>query len=173
MDRTVHYASTDSPHGPLWMAVGERGVVMVSGDTDEVAFCHDLELAGYDPEYDPERVAEVARELEEFFMGARTEFSVPIDLDRFPPFQRAVLKAVAEVPYGEVRSYGEIAEAVGCPRAARAVGTAMSRNRLSFLVPCHRIIRSDGTLGEYGGRVHGRSGAEFKRVLLEREGVYL
>jgi methylated-DNA-[protein]-cysteine S-methyltransferase len=173
MTRVVHYASTDSPDGTLWIAQSDGGVVMLSIGRDELQFCFALERSGYEPEYDPEAVRTVVTELQEFFAGARMRFDVPIDLTGLPRFQREVLRTVAQVPYGEVRSYREIAEAVGRPRAARAVGTALAGNPVSFLIPCHRIIRSDGTLGEYGGRTAGGSGAAYKRLLLQREGVYL
>lgn len=173
MAHVVRYASTDSPDGTLWIAQSDGGVVMLSIEADELEFCIALERAGYEPEYDPQAVGTVVTELREFFAGSRTRFDVPVDLTALPPFQRDVLQAVTEVPYGEVRSYGEIAEAVGRPRAARAVGTALAGNPVSFLIPCHRIVRSDGTLGEYGGRTTGGSGAQYKRLLLQREGVYL
>jgi methylated-DNA-[protein]-cysteine S-methyltransferase len=169
----ARYGSTDSPVGPLWVASSDVGVAMASFGIDEVVFCHELEIAGYDPEYDPVGVEPVVVELEEFFRGERTSFDLAVDLDRLPPFQREVLRAVAEVPYGMVRSYRDIAEAVGCPRAARAVGTAVAGNPVTFFIPCHRIVRSDGTLGEYGVRMWGRRGAEYKRTLLGREGVHL
>jgi O-6-methylguanine DNA methyltransferase len=107
------------------------------------------------------RVEEQARaELREFFTGERSFFTVPVDLSGVPPFQRKVLRATAGIPFGEARSYGWLAERIGHPRAARAVGTALGRNPVPFIVPCHRILREDGTLGGYG------LGLPMKRSLL-------
>jgi methylated-DNA-[protein]-cysteine S-methyltransferase len=98
--------------------------------------------------------------LREFFTGERSFFTVPVDLSGVPPFQRKVLRATAGIPFGEARSYGWLAERIGHPRAARAVGTALGRNPVPFIVPCHRILREDGTLGGYG------LGLPMKRSLL-------
>jgi O-6-methylguanine DNA methyltransferase len=153
--------------------VSEGAVVRSSYSADEVEFNHQLEADGYQPEYDPEATSGAALQLEEFVAGRRKAFDLRIDLGGLPPFPRRVLLAVAQVPYGEVRSYANIAATVGKPRAARAVGSALSRNPASLFIPCHRIIRSDGTLGEYGERVWGRSASEVKRRLLRLEGVNL
>jgi methylated-DNA-[protein]-cysteine S-methyltransferase len=104
----------------------------------------------------------VAAELEEYFSGRRTEFTTPIDL-RGTPFQRAVWEELLRVPYGELRSYGEVAKILGRPRAARAVGTAVGANPIPVLVPCHRIIEGSGGLGGFGG------GLQAKRELLALE----
>ncbi|RMD83231.1 MAG: methylated-DNA--[protein]-cysteine S-methyltransferase, partial [Candidatus Dadabacteria bacterium] len=103
-----------------------------------------------------------ATELEAYFTGGLTSFSVPLDL-RGTPFQLAVWKAVQAIPYNETRTYGEIARAVGRPKAVRAVGAAQAANPLPILIPCHRVIGADGTLTGYGG------GLEIKRWLLEHE----
>ena len=90
------------------------------------------------------------RELEEYFAGRRRSFSVPLDMDG-TPFQKKVWKALSEIPYGEVRSYGQIARRVGNHKASRAVGTANGANPVAIIVPCHRVIAGDGSLGGYGG----------------------
>jgi methylated-DNA-[protein]-cysteine S-methyltransferase len=168
------YGSLDSPLGEVWVAVSARGVVRISFGIDEVRFCHEVAFSGYEPEFDPAGAGQATGQLGEFFAGRRTSFDLQVDLDALPEFRRQVLRAVADVPYGEVRSYGEIAEAVGRPRAARAVGTAVAANPVSFLIPCHRIIRSNGTIGEYGVHTWGRlGGIEHKRALLQMEGVFL
>jgi methylated-DNA-[protein]-cysteine S-methyltransferase len=99
--------------------------------------------------------------------------TIPVDLRDRPPFDRAVLEAVRDVPWGVTASYGEIARRIGVPRAARAVGGAVGRNPLWMLVPCHRIISADGTLGGFGGvgPFERADGLELKRRLLLREGV--
>src|ERR1700726_4706646 len=104
------------------------------------------------------------RELEEYFAGDRREFSFPLDL-RGTDFQLACWKALLDIPYGETRSYAAIARAVGNPAGFRAVGMANHRNPVAIVVPCHRVIASDGTLCGYGG------GLEVKRKLLELEGA--
>jgi len=99
---------------------------------------------------------QAARELEEYFAGRRSEFSVPLDLDG-TPFQKKVWKALRTIPYGETRSYGQIARQVGNPRGARAVGMANHENPVAIVVPCHRVIASDGGLGGYGGGLKKKS----------------
>jgi O-6-methylguanine DNA methyltransferase len=97
------------------------------------------------------RFAERARvELQEYWEGRRTFFSVPVDLGGAPPFQLRVLDAAVRIPFGEFRSYSWVARAIGKPKAMRAVGTALGRNPVPFIVPCHRVLRSDGSLGGYG-----------------------
>ena len=114
---------------------------------------------------------EAAGQLEEYFAGNRRVFELPLDLD-VSEFAGRVLSALARVPYGETTSYGELAGAAGAPRAARAVGTVMSQNPLPIVLPCHRVIASDGTLGGYGGTLERSSGElQLKRDLLELEGA--
>jgi O-6-methylguanine DNA methyltransferase len=97
------------------------------------------------------RMVERARvELGEYLAGARAFFTVPVDLAGLGGFQRRVLEATARIPFGEVRSYAWVARQIGHPRAVRAVGTALGRNPVALIVPCHRVLRSDGTVGEYG-----------------------
>jgi len=110
------------------------------------------------------RLAERARaELQEYWEGRRSFFSVPVDLGAGPPFQHRVLDAAVRIPFGESRSYSWVAGAIGHPKAVRAVGTALGRNPVPFIVPCHRVLRSDGSLGGYG------LGLPLKRLLLDLE----
>ena len=102
------------------------------------------------------------KQLEEYFAGERKTFDVPLDLWG-TPFQQEVWKALLQIPYGETRSYQDIAQSVGNPKAVRAVGGANGRNPVPVIVPCHRVIRSDGNLGGYGG------GLDIKRDLLDLE----
>jgi O-6-methylguanine DNA methyltransferase len=104
------------------------------------------------------------KELKEYFAGKRREFSFPLDL-RGTDFQIACWRALLAIPYGETRGYADIARAVGKPKAFRAVGMANNRNPIAIVVPCHRVIASDGTLCGYGG------GLDVKRKLLELEGA--
>ncbi len=113
----------------------------------------------------PRRLDPVARELDEYFAGRRRSFDVPLDWRLTHGFRRDVLRELSRVGYGVTLSYGQLADAAGNPRAVRAVGTACGMNPLPVVVPCHRVIRSDGSLGNYGG------GVEVKRALLELEGA--
>ena len=102
-------------------------------------------------------------QLDEYFDGDREEFDLPLDWRLVRGFTRAALEAVCDIPYGETASYGEVAIAAGIPRAARAVGTACATTPFSVVVPVHRVVRADGSLGEYGGR------PEVKRLLIDLE----
>ena len=110
-------------------------------------------------------VAGLGAQLDEYFAGSRREFDLEIDWKLAKGFQREALQCVAEIPYGETASYGEVAEMAGRPRAARAVGTVCRFTPITLIVPAHRVIRSDGTLGEYAGR------EDMKRFLLALEGA--
>jgi O-6-methylguanine DNA methyltransferase len=94
-------------------------------------------------------IAQARRELEEYLAGERTFFAVPVDLSQVPAFERAALEVAAQIPYGEVRSYKWIAERLGKPDAARAVGNAMAGNPVPIIIPCHRVVKTDGSLGGY------------------------
>ena len=107
--------------------------------------------------------AQVTAQLDEYFAGTRRAFEVPLDLRGVNGFFRAALEAVCEIPYGEVASYAEVAIAAGSPGANRAVGSACARTPISIIVPAHRVVRSDGSIGEYGGH------PERKRFLLDLE----
>ncbi len=114
-------------------------------------------------------------ELDEYLDGRRQVFELPLDLVGLSAWDRLVLDGVREIPYGEVTSYGRLARRIGRPGAARAVGGAVGRNPVGIVVPCHRVIAGDGTLGGYGGDWFGTHEAllAIKRALLEREGVTL
>ncbi|MBV9282278.1 MAG: methylated-DNA--[protein]-cysteine S-methyltransferase [Chloroflexi bacterium] len=170
----VAYTGILCPLGMLWIAVGPRGLVRVDAFTDEVSFCYQVEREGWGiPEYRPEELGSVAGQFVDYFGGRRRRLDLAADLGRARPFQRAVLEAVLAVPYGAVRSYREIACAVDKPGATRAVGAAVATNPVSIVVPCHRIVRHDGTAGEYALRALGRCGVQYKLMLLRLEGVDL
>lgn len=109
--------------------------------------------------------AHLTRELVEYAEGKRREFTVPLDWSRLTLFQRRVLRAIARIPFGETRSYAWVARQIGKPRAARAVGRALATNPLPIVLPCHRVLGSDGGLHGYGG------GLALKKKLLELEGA--
>ena len=149
-----------SPVGDLLVVTNASGVVRLSVAPDPTEVVLDTE---------PGREAAIAKQLDEYFAGSRREFSVPVDLEGVDGFRRHVLDTLRrEVPWGETVSYGELADMVGAPRAARAVGTAMANNPVQVLVPCHRVIAAGGRIGGYG-----RSGVPMKRALLELEGITL
>ena len=110
---------------------------------------------------------EIERELREYAEGRGHSFSLPLDLAGIKPFQRAVLVAIAKIPFGETRTYGWVAREIGNPKAARAVGQALHTNPIPIISPCHRVIAGDGSLGGYGG------GVPMKQRLLRLEGALL
>ena len=163
----VAYATTDSPFGPLLLARTPRGLVRVS-------------LPAYDPNETLEELAarisprvleapaqldEVRRQLDLYFEGKLTDFDLPLDWQLTNGFRERVQRAIAEIPYGETRSYSEVADRAGNARAVRAAGSACGSNPIPIVVPCHRVLRSGGALGGYGG------GLPMKQALLELEGV--
>lgn len=153
----MRYTVVDSPVGPLTLA-GEDGAL--SG----LYLCeqrHRPPRERFGTE-DPAGFDAVAEQLAEYFAGERTTFDLPLRLHG-TPFQRRVWEALCEIPYGETTSYGELAERIGRPGAARAVGLANGRNPVSIIVPCHRVVGSTGSLTGYGG------GIAVKRQLLDFE----
>ena len=164
----VAYASLDSPLGPLLVAVTPRGLVRIAYEGeggDDVVLAELAERLSPRVLHAPERTDAVRRELEEYFIGQRHEFSTPVDWSLVRGFARGVLRATARVPFGEVTSYRQVAEAAGSPRASRAAGNALGSNPIPIVVPCHRVLHSGGGLGGYAG------GLERKRMLLHLEGV--
>jgi O-6-methylguanine DNA methyltransferase len=155
----------ESPAGPIAFAVDREGVLVWLGFTEsdyELTAENELEHEGYLLERDPARTAAVRKQLLEYCSGARREFDLPLVLVG-SAWQKAVWRALTEIPYGETRSYGEVADMIGRPGAARAVGRANATNRLPLVVPCHRVIAADGTLGGFNG------GLNIKERLLEHE----
>jgi len=172
------YTVLDSPFGRVLLAATKRGIV-AAGVDDEGRFRSDIEarLAGsvvHDGPQAPEgagaMLARARSQLQDFFAGRRRGFDLPLDLRGVPDWDRRVLEATRSVPYGEVTSYGRLARMIGMPRAARAVGGALGRNPVWILVPCHRVVGGDGSLGGYGG---GLGALDVKRALLASEGVSL
>lgn len=164
----VAYAHVDSPLGPLLAASTERGLVRLSylGFRDEDDVLQKL-ADDVSPRVvkAPAQLDVVRRELDEYFEGRRSTFDLRVDWSPMADFQRRVLKATAAIPFGGHASYGEVAERAGNPRAYRAVGTALGRNPIPIVIPCHRVWAAGGKLGGYTG------GLERKRALLELEGA--
>jgi len=163
----VAYGTMASPVGDLLVAVTERGLVRVafsSEVTDEVL----AELASrVSPRVLrlPARTDAVRRELDEYFAGSRRRFDVSVDWALVRGFAQGVLRATADVPFGETTTYRQVAEAAGSPRASRAAGNALGSNPIPIVVPCHRVLHSGGGLGGYAG------GLDRKKTLLALEGV--
>jgi methylated-DNA-[protein]-cysteine S-methyltransferase len=167
---TLAWTVAPTPIGPLLLAVTERGLVNVVFHADGPAAATALERLekslALAPEEDPAALAEVVRQVDAYFAGTRTAFDLPLDYRLATGFNRRVLRALAErVPFGRVASYQDLANWVGEPGAARAVGVAMATNPLPVVVPCHRVVESAGGLGGFGG------GVGTKRELLALEGV--
>jgi methylated-DNA-[protein]-cysteine S-methyltransferase len=163
----VAYVHSDSPYGPLLLAQTKKGLVRVglpNQDQDELL----VDLAERVSPRVLEAPAEldpVRRELDLYFEGKLERFDLPLDWSLSDGFRLRVQRAIARIPYGQTRSYTEVAAKAGNERAVRAAGTACGSNPLPLVVPCHRVLRSGGALGGYGG------GLPMKRALLEMEGV--
>ncbi|MDH6676891.1 methylated-DNA-[protein]-cysteine S-methyltransferase [Rhodococcus sp. LBL1] len=161
----IAYRSVDTPVGRLLLAATDVGLVRVAYPRED----HDAVLAMLAQQVSPRileapaRLDDAARQLDEYFAHRRTRLDVPLDLRLSSGFRRTVLTHLPDIAYGTTASYAQVAEAAGSPRAVRAVGTACATNPLPLFVPCHRVVRSDGSMGQYAG------GADTKRALLTLE----
>ncbi len=164
----VAYATYESPLGAGIVAATPKGLVRVAlPGIPEAEVLEQLARAVSPRVLEfPRRLDEARRELEEYFEGKRDHFELPLDWSLARPgFYRRVLRATARIPFGRTLSYAEVAARAGSPRAHRAAGSALGANPVPIVVPCHRVVRSGGDLGNYGG------GPEMKRFLLELEGA--
>ena len=161
----VAYTTIDSPVGGLLLAATPRGLVRVAYEIEDHDRVLDTLTRRLSPRVlrAPRRLDAVARELEEYFSRRRQNFDLPLDLSLSSGFRQLVQQHLPEIGYGQTRTYGQIAELVGNPQAVRAVGTACATNPLPVVVPCHRVLRADGTPGGYVG------GPRAKRALLSLE----
>jgi methylated-DNA-[protein]-cysteine S-methyltransferase len=163
----VAWTVEDTPVGPLALAATPMGLVRVGfGNEDEVL----EDLASHvSPRVArlPARLDTVRRQLDEYFAGRRRRFDVPLDRRLSRGYRLAVLEELSRVPFGQTVSYKDLAERTGKPNASRAVGTAMATNPIAIVVPCHRVLRTGGALGGYGG------GLDTKVWLLRHEGALL
>jgi methylated-DNA-[protein]-cysteine S-methyltransferase len=169
-NRTHHPISISllpvSPLGPVWLALTNQGLAALDIQVEREKFVQDLEKRGFKEfSQDTGKACEVARQLSEYLEGKRRSFDFPIDWDVLKPFQRQVLQATFAIPYGVTATYGEIAARIGKPRAARAVGRAEATNPMPLVIPCHRVLGSDGKLHGYGAA----GGLETKAWLLQLE----
>jgi methylated-DNA-[protein]-cysteine S-methyltransferase len=161
----IAYRTVDSPVGPLLLAATAQGLVRVAYARED----HDAVLQQLADAVSPrilnapDRLDAAARELDEYFGKARRTFDLPLDWRLAAGFRATVLHHLPEIGYGETASYAAVAALAGSPKAVRAVGTACAKNPLPVVVPCHRVVRSDGAMGGYLG------GPEAKRLLLDLE----
>ena len=162
----VAYRTLDSPVGPLLLAATPEGLVRVAftAEGHDAVLVKLAERVSPRVLHAPRRLDGAARELDEYFARRRREFEVAPDLRLARGFRRVVLDRLQDIAYGATASYADVAAAAGSPKAVRAVGTACATNPLPLVVPCHRVVRSDGSLGNYGG------GVDAKRALLSLEG---
>jgi methylated-DNA-[protein]-cysteine S-methyltransferase len=162
------YDLVDSPVGQLLVAAGNRGILRISFDADIEQHLEWLSrMVGRSVLRAPRHVDAVRRELDEYFEGKRHAFDLAVDLRGVTPFTERVLAELARIPFGETATYAELAARAGSPKAARAVGMTMNRNRIPIVLPCHRVIGANGSLVGYAG------GLERKVALLRLEGVLL
>lgn len=161
----IAYRTVDSPVGPLLLAATPRGLVRIAYDVEDHDRVLEILAGRLSPRVlrAPKRLDVAARELEEYFGGQRRAFDLPLDQSLSQGFRLLVQQNLPSIGYGQTRSYRQVAELVGNPKAVRAVGTACATNPLPVVVPCHRVLKADGTPGGYVG------GPEAKLTLLTLE----
>jgi O-6-methylguanine DNA methyltransferase len=164
---TVGYDRLDSPLGPLWVAIGPKGVTTIhyGAEPSEPELRRLVRVYGPGVVPDPKRSAALARELDQYFRGKRRVFDVDVDLSGLTDFQRKILSATAKIPFGDVSTYRSVARTAGNEKASRAAGGALNSNPIPIVVPCHRVVGSNGELVGYAG------GLDVKRRLLAIEGA--
>jgi O-6-methylguanine DNA methyltransferase len=162
----IEWGEMTSPLGSVFAAVNQRGLCALDFGRQENEF-----LERFDPltrlEKNPKAVQRVLAQLREYFAGDRSSFNLPVDISQLTPFQRSVLDVACRIAPGQVWTYHRVAQELGRPRSSRPVGQALARNPVSIVIPCHRVIASDGGLGGYSGG----SGLKAKRWLLRLEGA--
>jgi O-6-methylguanine DNA methyltransferase len=152
VDFTVYIAAVDdTPLSPVWVAMSERGLVAVEIQGSQEDFTRQLERWGYSPVVlDEVRLAGIVQQFQEYLAGQRRSFEIPIDWTRVGSFQQSALRATLAIPYGETRTYSQIASQINRMGAARAVGRAEATNPVPLVIPCHRVLGKDGKLHGYG-----------------------
>ena len=161
----IAYRVVDSPVGKLLLAATEKGIIRVAFELENHQAVLDRLASSVSPNilHAPSQLEAAAQQLSEYFNGSRTSFHLPLDFSLSRGFRLNVLHHLPDIAYGTTESYAEVALAAGSPNAVRAVGTACATNPLPVIVPCHRVVRSDGSYGGYLG------GTEAKRTLLGLE----
>jgi methylated-DNA-[protein]-cysteine S-methyltransferase len=163
----ARYGFAETPVGDVLIAASDAGICEISylENHDRYESLREIERRGFLVYEKTAAVQPAIDQLKEYFGHERKDFSLPLDLAGVTPFTRDVLVATNAIPYGKVQTYGDVATAIGKPRASRAVGNALGRNPIPVIIPCHRVILSSGAMGWYTG------GPEIKRTLLGIEGV--
>jgi methylated-DNA-[protein]-cysteine S-methyltransferase len=169
--RTVYYdVVSHSRVGELYVAVSERGLIALDFGLSEADFVDRVQRRTKATMVrSRERCAEAMRQVREYLDGKRTKFDLPLDMTTMTAFQRQVLSAALKIPRGQWLTYGEVAKAIGRPQASRAVGQALGHNPVPIVIPCHRVLGSDGSLHGYSGG----GGLKTKAWLLQLEGASL
>lgn len=159
----------DTPLGDFRLAASDLGLVAVEWAESQPELDAYLARLKLPSEPNQKKIAPYAKELREYLSGKRTTFTIPIDWTSFTAFQREALQAVYRIPYGETRTYIDIAREIDRPHAYRAVGAANAMNPMPIIVPCHRVLGADGKLHGYGGK----GGLKTKEWLLKFEGAMM
>lgn len=162
----IRWREFETPFGGTFLAATPRGVLRLSWQVDDPEGAAESlreEFPLWGVKEAPDRLEDTAEQLREYFAGERRSFDLEVDLTGVTEFQRTVLEATSRIPFGTTVTYGELAERIDRPDASRAVGSALGSNPVPIVVPCHRVVRSDGSVGGY------TAGAGYKRQLLELE----
>lgn len=162
----IRWTEFETPFGSTFLAATARGLLRLDWSVEDCGAAADeltTEFPLWGVRNAPEELETAMDEILAYFAGERRSFDVSVDLTGLTPFQQSVLEATAEIPFGETATYGQIAERLDKPDASRAVGSALGRNPVPIVVPCHRVVRSDGSLGGY------TAGTGYKEQLLELE----
>jgi methylated-DNA-[protein]-cysteine S-methyltransferase len=162
----IQWAAIESPLGPLYIATSTQGLCNVDFGVSEAEFLDQLDPLARSEE-SAAALRPISEQLQTYFANAHFRFELPLDLSRLTPFQLTVLQAARRIPPGAMWTYGQVAQAIGKPKASRAVGQALGRNPVPIVIPCHRVVASDGSLGGYSGG----GGLKSKRLLLTLEGA--
>lgn len=164
--RNIFYTSLKSPIGAIFIASTSNGICAVSLAVSEKAFISEIKKYGA-PERDDKRFAGLRKDFKAYFCGKKANFSKhALDISSGTKFQKRVWRKLLEIPYGETRSYKWLAEEIGSPNAFRAAGGANGKNPIPIIIPCHRVVNSDGSIGGYSG------GVWIKEWLLELERIF-
>ncbi|MDQ2848756.1 MAG: methylated-DNA--[protein]-cysteine S-methyltransferase [Actinomycetota bacterium] len=155
----VAYTTIDTPVGPLLLAATNRGLVRIAYEREDHQAALEKLAATLSPRIlrAPKRLDRAATQLDEYFAGRRTVFDLPLDFSLSSGFRQLVQRHLSDIGYGQTGTYRQVAQIVGNPRAVRAVGSACATNPLPIVVPCHRVLRTDGTLGGYAGGVDAKT----------------